>query len=143
MSFELQAPFVIQLVSFFVLVYLLNRLLFEPFGRLLEEREQRTAGDQVLAAAGRKDAEQMNDRYEQALSVTKAEAQAAADEVRRRARVEEAGILEKARDEAAANLASLRREVWQSRDDARTSLRSESEELADSMVKAVLGGQSP
>lgn len=142
MNFELQAPFIIQLVSFFVLAYLLNRLLFEPFGRLLEEREQRTAGDQDLAASGREEAQQMNERYEQELKASRAQAQVAAEEVRNQARVDEAAILEKAREEAASNLAALRKEVWQSRDEARSSLKAQSEEMADAMVKAVLGGQS-
>jgi F-type H+-transporting ATPase subunit b len=142
MNFELQAPFIIQLVSFFVLAYLLNRLLFEPFGRLLEEREQRTAGDQDLAASGREEAQRMNERYEQELKASRAQAQVAAEEVRSQARVDEAAILEKAREEAASNLAVLRKEVWQSRDEARSSLKAQSEEMADEMVKAVLGGQS-
>lgn len=142
MNFELQAPFIIQLVSFFVLAYLLNRLLFEPFGRLLEEREQRTAGDQDLAASGREEAQQMNERYEQELKASRAQAQVAAEEVRSQARSDEAAILEEAREEAASNLAALRKEVWQSRDEARSSLKAQSEEMADSMVKAVLGGQS-
>ncbi|NQY90120.1 MAG: ATP synthase F0 subunit B [Deltaproteobacteria bacterium] len=142
MNFELQAPFIIQLVSFFVLAYLLNRLLFEPFGRLLEEREQRTAGDQDLAASGREEAQQMNELYEQELKASRAQAQVAAEEVRSQARVDEAAILEKAREEAASNLAALRKEVWQSRDEARSSLKAQSEEMADEMVKAVLGGQS-
>ena len=142
MNFELQAPFIIQLVSFFVLAYLLNRLLFEPFGRLLEEREQRTAGDQDLAASGREEAQRMNERYEQELKASRAQAQVAAEEVRSQARVDEAAILEKAREEAASNLAVLRKEVWQSRDEARSSLKSQSEEMANEMVKAVLGGQS-
>ena len=142
MNFELQAPFIIQLVSFFVLAYLLNRLLFEPFGRLLEEREQRTAGDQDLAASGREEAQRMKERYEQELKASRAQAQVAAEEVRSQARVDEAAILEKAREEAASNLAVLRKEVWQSRDEARSSLKAQSEEMADEMVKAVLGGQS-
>ncbi len=142
MNFELQAPFIIQLVSFFVLAYLLNRLLFEHFGRLLEEREQRTAGDQDLAASGREEAQQMNERYEQELKASRTQAQVAAEEVRSQARVDEAAILEKAREEAASNLAALRKEVWQSRDEARNSLKAQSEEMADAMVKAVLGGQS-
>jgi F0F1-type ATP synthase membrane subunit b/b' len=66
----------------------------------------------------------------------------AAEEVRSQARVDEAAILEKAREEAASNLAVLRKEVWQSRDEARSSLKAQSEEMADEMVKAVLGGQS-
>ncbi len=142
MNFELQAPFIIQLVSFFVLAYLLNRLLFEPFGRLLEEREQRTAGDQDLAASGREEAQRMNERYEQELKASRAQAQVAAEEVRSQARVDEAAILGKAREEAASNRAVLRKEVWQSRDEARSSLKAQSEEMADEMVKAVLGGQS-
>jgi len=142
MNFELQAPFIIQLVSFFVLAYLLNRLLFKPFGQLLEEREQRTAGDQDLAASGREEAQQMNERYEQELKASRAQAQVAAEEVRSQARADEAVILEKAREEAANNLAALRKEVWQSRDEARSSLKAQSEEMADAMVKAVLGGQS-
>ena len=142
MNFELQAPFIIQLVSFFVLAYLLNRLLFEPFGRLLEERKQRTAGDQDLAASGREEAQQMNERYEQELKAGRARAQVAAEEVRGQARADEAAILEKAREEAASNLAALRKEVWQSRDEARSSLKAQSEEMADAMVKAVHGGQS-
>ena len=142
MNFELQAPFIIQLASFFVLAYLLNRLLFEPFGRLLEEREQRTAGDQDLAASGREEAQRMNERYEQELKASRAQAQVAAEEVRSQARVDEAAILEKAREEAASHLAVLRKEVWQSRDEARSTLKAQSEEMADEMVKAVLGGQS-
>ena len=130
---------VIQLLSFFVLFFILNKLLFVPFAELLAERESRTEGaeesaEESLAAAGRMKAD-----IETQISEARVAALAEAEKLRRTTREDEAAIFESAKSEATAELAQLREGIARERENAAQTLRGEAQALADGMVAAVLG----
>ena len=66
--------FLIQLASFFVLMWVLNRLLFAPFSALLAEREQKTEGDSREAARQSAEAHSLGQSIEKELSAARTEA---------------------------------------------------------------------
>ncbi len=138
LAFPPDYTFLVQLGSFFVLLYVLNRLLFAPFGELLRQRDERTSGDQELARAQREEAEAMATRIDAELAEARASAHAEVEAVRRQTRDEEAKIFAAARDEAAGRLAELRASLEAAKRDALTSLRDDARELASQMVDAVL-----
>jgi F0F1-type ATP synthase membrane subunit b/b' len=130
---------VIQLLSFFALFFILNKLLFAPFAELLAERESRTGGaeeaaEESLAAAGRMKAD-----IEAQVAEARVAALADAEKLRRTTRDEETAIFESAKSEATAELARLREGIGRERETAAQTLRSEAQALADRMVAAVLG----
>jgi len=139
LTFPPDYTFLIQLGTFFVLMVVLTRQLFLPFLALLEEREQRTAGDVASAAASRTEAEALSARVDADLAAARASTMAEVDAVRRETRDEVLRIVEKAQAEAATHLADLRLTVRRSTESARDALRGEAQGLAAKMVTAVLG----
>jgi len=115
--------FVVQFVTFAVLVFVLSRLLFAPFLEVLAERSARTIGDVEKAAASR------------------AEAKADVDDVKRRTRDEATQLFQEAQSDASSRLAELREQVVGATRDARSALASDARILADAMVAAVISGK--
>ncbi|MFQ5352229.1 MAG: ATP synthase F0 subunit B [Candidatus Binatia bacterium] len=139
MEFELHAAFVIQLVSFFALLYLLNRLLFRPFGELLAERRERTDGDQETAARDSREAEEMAATIAAELAAAKTRVRAEVEELRRETGAREAEIFLSARVEAAARLGEVRAKIQRSREQAEAELAAQVGEMAERMAAAVIG----
>ncbi|MEE8310914.1 MAG: ATP synthase F0 subunit B [Candidatus Binatia bacterium] len=130
---------VIQLLSFFVLFFILNKLLFVPFAELLVERESRTEGAEKSAEESLAAAERMKADIETQITEARVAALAEAEKLRRTTREEEVAIFESAKSEATAELAQLREGISRERENAAQTLRSEAQALADGMVAAVLG----
>jgi len=132
--------FVIQFVTFFVLLAILGRLLFAPFLELLAERAARTSGDIVSAAASRAEVEALSARVDAELAKAHSAANAEVEAVRAKTREEVAELYRSAQNAAAVRLADLREQVTAATRQARSSLAGDSRTMADSMVAAVLGG---
>ncbi len=141
LAFPPDHTFLIQLASFFVLLVLLNRLLFAPFLELLAERDDRTSGDEDAAAAEMREAEELAERVERELAQARAAAMAEVEVLRREAREEEAQLFNRAKGEVRARLGELRVGIAAAKAEAEQSLRAEAGTLAEQMVAAVLGGR--
>ncbi len=141
LSFPPDATFVVQFVSFFVLLALLNRWLFAPFLALLDERHRRSEGALEAAESDRSRAEQIQEQIESELTAARVEATTRAEEVRRAAREEERRIFAAAEAQAAARLEELRGEIARERGEAERILRADCERLASQMVGVLLEGE--
>jgi F-type H+-transporting ATPase subunit b len=142
LAFPPDYTFFIQLVSFFVLLFVLNRLLFVPFGELLADRARSTDGAREQASRDQADVAALSSAITKALEQARAIALAEADVIRRETRQRELAILNDAKTEAAVHLARLRDGMTQERDRAKAALRDEAKTLAHAMVEAVLRPQS-
>lgn len=132
--------FFIQLASFFVLLFVLNRLLFAPFLEVLAEREDRTTGDVVAAAASREEVAALSARIDAELTKARAAANAEVEAVRAKTREEAAELFHSAQKEAAARLSELREQVATVTREARGALAGDARSMADAMVSAVIPG---
>ncbi len=139
LAFPPDFTFLIQLASFFVLLLVLNRLLFQPFGEVLAERQRRTAGAASSAEDDRSEADELKATFENALAEARLEASSQAEALRRETRDGEVEIFNQAKAAATARLEQLRGEIDNERQQAETQLRGSAEELARQMVRAVLG----
>lgn len=135
--------FLVQFVTFAVLVFVLSRVLFAPFMEVLAERAARTVGDVEKAAATRAEVEALSARVDAELAKARAAANAEVDAVRTRTREEAAQLFQGAQQEASARLAELREQVRAATEEARGALASDARAMADSMVAAVIGGGTP
>jgi F-type H+-transporting ATPase subunit b len=142
LAFPPDVTFVIQLVSFFVLLFVLNRLLFVPFGELLAERSRCTDGAREQAARDQADAANLASAITKGLDEARVLAVAEAEAIRRETRERELEILNRAKADAASLLSKLREGIAQERDRAKTALQDESKTLAHAMVEAVLKPQA-
>jgi F-type H+-transporting ATPase subunit b len=129
----------VQLLSFFVLLALLQRWLFRPFAALLNEREKQTDGMLAESQASRANTNQLRERIEREMAQARTVAAGDAEMIRREARAEEAAVYERAKQDAAVRLAGLRSEIHAAREVARKSLQQEANEIASAMVSSVLG----
>lgn len=139
LAFPPDVTFLIQLGSFFVLLFFLNRLLFRPYMDLLVERESRTSGDQDLARDQVAETEQLKARMKAELTETRAQAHEVLEGIRRSTKEEESRLFDEARSLAGERLAVLRAEIDQARIKARQTLVGETERIAGQMVEGVLG----
>jgi len=138
LAFPPDFTFIVQLVSFFLLLVVLNRLLFTPFGELLEARRQRTEGLHEEAVRDQSEAEALARTIEQSLHEARARAALAAEAIRQATREREAELFNHAKRDAAGRLLELRTAIGSEREQAKQALRGDAKALAASMVEAVL-----
>ena len=138
LAFPPDFTFIVQLVSFFLLLVLLNKLLFTPFQELLEARRQRTEGLHDEALRDQSEAEALARTIEQSLQEARARAAQEAEGIRQAAREREVELFTQAKRDAAARLLELRTAIGNEREQAKQALHGEAKALAASMVEAVL-----
>ena len=131
--------FVFQLVNFLVLVLLLNVFLFKPIRKQIADRAAQINGAKLKSAAVDQEVQEKLASYEARMREIRA---GAADErgvLKKEAQLQEAAILEKARVESAASLASIKAKVAQEAQEARQLLKASAETLSGDIFEKVLG----
>lgn len=102
---------VITGINIFILFFALSYLLFNPARDYLEKRRKKIAGDLETARTSREDAVALKAEYEAKLKAIDKEAEAILDEARKKAKKQEAEILEEARAEAGRIIDRANREI--------------------------------
>jgi F-type H+-transporting ATPase subunit b len=128
-----------QVVLFVILLLVLNRVLFQPYLRLLEEREQRTSGAQHDSSDLEREAGQLRVQYEEKISQARAAGYAAKEEVLRRAQLEREKVLAEAREDASQILERSRQELAAALARERQLANAEAAALATEMANKALG----
>ncbi len=135
---SINATLIVQLVSFLVLLLILNRIFIRPVKRLMEERQaharsQREQTDRLQDQAVQGESDYRHRRHEALYTATE-------DLSRIRSEVEEEALalLERTRNEAEALTRRLAREVEAQVDQARQELKAEIQVLARQMAERVL-----
>ena len=101
---------VITGINIFILFFAMSYLLFNPARDYLEKRRKKIAGDLEMAKSSRESALALQAEYEEKLRSINKEAEAIMDEARKKAKKQEAEILE-ARAEAGRILERASREI--------------------------------
>lgn len=140
LDFPPDLTFVVQLVGFFVLLAILNKLLFAPFLEVLNERADRTEGAAAHAVEEQDEANELKSKIDAAMAEARREASTIAETIRREGRAKEAEIYERGKEAAAAKLAELRAGIESERSAAENDLRDNAKAIAASMIENVLGG---
>ncbi len=127
------------LVLFILFVFVMNRLLFKPVSRVLDERQTLTEGatNEARAAVRRYQAKLAD--YESSIRQARAESykkleqdRAAALEGRRR-------VIEAAKQETTGKIDQAKSEIERQAEAARVALESESRQIAETISRTVLG----
>jgi F-type H+-transporting ATPase subunit b len=130
---------VYQIVLFLVLWAILDRVLFRPYLRLLDERERRTGGARAEIADLQTKAERLRAQYQEKISVAEAEARAAREAILTDAREQRDAIVGSARQEAARILETVRADIAKQMQTERQLAASEASAVARDMARKVLG----
>lgn len=129
----------VLLVAFVVIIFPLNRLIFQPLQRVMDEREDRIDGARRRADSVEQQAEEALARYEESIRTAYDDATA---ERRRQivaAREELARVTGQAKTEAEQEAARARESLSASVSQARDSLREGAAELANLAAERILG----
>jgi F-type H+-transporting ATPase subunit b len=136
---NINATLLVQLVNFLLLMYLLNRLLFRPMLRVLEERRARTEGRRQQAAQLSSEGQALWDDYQKRLQAAKADADRTRTQVIRQAEGQRDRLLEAAAAEADKAVAQVRARLRAESEDARKALRAQVAPLAAAVAQRILG----
>ncbi len=107
-----------QIVAFIGLIWILNRLLYRPIRRTLDERARRIREGMEEAERAREQAARAEEEYRARLEEARRQAQAITDEAREQGRLEREKIVEQARAEAQRFLEDARLQLEMERRDA-------------------------
>ncbi len=130
---------IIQLVNFLLLMFLLNRLLFKPMLRVLDERRERTEGRRQAAEQRDAQAEAVWADYQEKIQQARVEADRIRSDLIRRAEAERQKIVEEAAAEAEKNVAQIRARIQAEARDARAVLEKDARALAGGIAERILG----
>jgi F-type H+-transporting ATPase subunit b len=136
---SLDSSILYQIILFVVLWLILNKILFQPYLRLLEEREHRTTGAQHDSAGLEQEGARLRAQYEEKIAQAQAAGYAAKDSILQEARQQREKILGQAREEAANKLEQVRREVALALENEKQLAATEAAAVAGEMVSKVLG----
>jgi F-type H+-transporting ATPase subunit b len=130
---------VYQIILFVVLWLILNKVLFQPYLHLLDERERKTTGAQHDSVDLENEGAKLKGQYEEKIADAQAAGYAAKEAIVQDARQQREKILGEAREEAAKTLNRLRQEIAAAVEQERQLAASEVAVVAGEMVSKVLG----
>ena len=130
---------VFVLVLFLILVFVLNRILFRPIGRVLDERQTLTEGAANEARAARQSYETRLAEYEATIRQARAESYKRSEQERAAAVEERRHLIDDAKQHTHEQIERAKREIEQQVVQARVALESESRQIAERISRTVLG----
>jgi F-type H+-transporting ATPase subunit b len=130
---------VYQIVLFLVLWAVLDRVLFRPYLKLLDERERRTGGARTEIAELQTQAERLRAQYEEKIAVAEAEGRTTRETILAGAREQRDAIIGSAREKAARMLETVRGELASQMQKERQLALVEASNVARDMARKVLG----
>ena len=130
---------VLVLILFIFFVFLLNRLLFRPIGRVLDQRQNLTEGSANEARAARRIYETRLAEYEATIRKARAESYKQSEQERAVALEERRRVLDEAKQNAHEQIDRAKQEIEKQVTQARSALESESRQIAENISRTVLG----
>ncbi len=129
----------IQMVNFIVLVILMNFLIFKPILKILDERRGNIDGAMAEARRLMEEAERLMEEYNKKVLEVRQQALQIVNEGRVQAVEEQRKALAKAREEAEAQIKTLRERIEHEQEEASTALKRMVQALSISIAERLLG----
>jgi len=130
---------VIAFLIFLLFCVVMNRLLFKPIGRVLDQRSRMTDGARAEARAAEQTYENRVTEYEATLRQAKGESYRFQEQQRVTALHDRTVLLEQAKETATKTVEEAKSELAVQVVGLRSSLKEESREIAAEITKSVLG----
>jgi F-type H+-transporting ATPase subunit b len=130
---------VYQIILFLVLWAILNKFLFRPYLDLLDERERKTSGARSETAGLEQQAERLKAEYDEKIAQAQAAGNVAKETILNEARRQRDDILESARAEASSALERVRQELASQIEKERQLAAAEAASVARDMARKILG----
>jgi len=136
---ELNLPLILQLVIVLGLMGILTQLVFNPFMTVLEERRNRIDDAEEKAKNLQQQADELIERYREALAAAQAQGANIRDEIRKISLSEEMTILQKAMDDANRVIQEVKKKIAEDAQAARADLRYQAQNLSRAITEKILG----
>jgi len=136
---SLDSSVVYQVVLFIVLWFVLSKVLFRPYLKLLEERESKTAGAVHDTGDLEREGARLKAQYEEQIARAQAAGGATKEAILQEARQRREQVLSQARQEATAILELARRDVASQVAGERQLAAAEAATVARQMASKILG----
>ena len=130
---------VFVLLLFLLFVFVMNRLLFRPIGRILDQRQTLTVGAANDARAAARRYEMRLNEYEATIRQARAESYKRLEAQRAAALEARRLVVEAAKQQTTAEIAQAKAEVQRQAEQARTTLATESQQIAEDISRTILG----
>jgi F-type H+-transporting ATPase subunit b len=136
---ELNFTLIIQLVIVLSLMGILTQMVFKPFINVLQERKNRIEGTEQKAKDLQQQADELIERYREAITAAQAQGASIRDEIRKTSMMEEMAILEKAMGEANRLIQEVKGRITEESRTARVDLRLLAQNLSREITEKILG----
>ena len=130
---------VFVLILFLLFVFVMNRLLFRPISRILDERQTLTVGAANEARAAARRYENKLAEYEATIRQARAESYKKLEQTRAATLDERRQVIDAAKQQTAEEIARAKAEIAQQAEAARATLESESRQIAENISRVILG----
>ena len=136
---SINATLFVQVINFLVLIWILNRLLFRPLFKIIDERHKVINETKAKVSKIQLDTENKTKALEKHLHDARAAAQARKEAVTAEASHKADALVEQAQGEAQAHLESIRAQARQEVDKARLSLGEFKDAIVEMVFLKVMG----
>lgn len=129
----------LQFANFFILMALLNFILYRPLRGMLHRRRQTIDGSHARAKELEAEINEKMERYQQQLQAAKLKGSEERAEMRKAAAADEAAILGQAQTKASAQMREIKTRVAGEAEMASATLKKEANALASQIASKILG----
>jgi F-type H+-transporting ATPase subunit b len=130
---------VVVLILFMLFIFVLNRLLFGPVGRVLDERDRLVEADVNQARAAGRRSERKLSEYEFAIRTARTDGYRMMERGRAKAIQERQALIDDAKKAAAADIERARAEIENQAKQARSQLEADARTVAEQISRTLLG----
>ncbi len=135
--------FIYQIIGYFILLYLMNTLLYKPLVAIMKERDKKTTETEGGAKATHEEIETGLIDYEANLKEAAAQGQLERAKTKQIATLEEKKLTDAARVEAVAELDKICEEISKAKDSAMETLTKDAKSLSKTLAEKILSRAIP
>ena len=128
-----------QIILFLVLWVILSKVLFQPYLRVLSERESKTTGAQHDSSELEREGAALKRQYEEKIAQAQTAGYATKDAIVQEGRQQRETILSQAREAATASLEQLRGEIAAAVRQEKQTANAEVSQVASDIVSKIIG----
>lgn len=140
---QVNSALLLQMVNFFILIWILDRLIFRPFLKVIKEREEKIVGTRTQAEELTLQAELYQEKYKSEMSKLDVQGLDTYEELTNLGRLEQGKIIEQARVSSAEYACRVREELEASVQMVRSELRELTSSLSREVTEKILGRSVP
>lgn len=136
---SINATLIVQIINLLVLIWILNRLMYQPIKRIAAERQAKVDEGLKQAAEIKVASQDAEAGYLQDRSKGRTQVRDQLEQQRRETDIKVKEILKEAQDQAKSQQAAMLQKVEQQLQEARGDIKAEAAKVARSLAQTVLG----